>query len=565
MRHLTIMRAAALGVLANAGALAIALSGCKPEIVDAVELGLCATTAPPAMCPNWQSPIPIPKTSTDVGTSNDAWMRAGNRLVTRWAQDVDPRAPHPEYPRPQLVRPEWAPLNGLWDYAMVPTGSPGPTTWDGKIWCPSRCKQRSLVWASLLRRRPISSFTTARSSCRPHGRGAPSCSTSVPSTTRRRYRSTITRSDDIAAVTTVSLSTSPHCSTRMDHKTSSFRSSIQPTARCSRGGSNRIHRAASTTQPSPVFWQTVWLEPVPVAHIDSLVLVPDVDSGRLEVGLTLGGDAMGLTADVLVFENAQLDDAKLVAQANGPTDQPISVTIPNPVLWSTDSDTPQLYGLRVNLRRGDQVLDSVGSYAGLRKISVGPNAGATRLLQNDRFVFQVGVLDQGYWPDGLYTAPTDEALESDVTEMKRLGFNSVRKRVKVEPDTWYWHCDTHGLNVWQDMPSGGVPTTDADKQQFSDELLAMVDGRRNHPSIITWIVYNADWGLYDMTGQLAQQVKQRDPCAPRRLHERHRQPGEQRQRHALVPRSRGDDSTGRHETGHHQRVRGHRLALPRQP
>ena len=181
------------------------------------------------------------------------------------------------------------------------------------------------------------------------------------------------------------------------------------------------------------------------------------------------------------------------------------------MLWSTNTDAPQLYGLRVNLRRGDVVLDSVGSYAGLRKIGVGQSNGSTRILFNDQPVFQVGVLDQGYWPDGLYTAPTDEALDADVVAIKQLGFNAVRKHVKIEPDTWYWHCDRHGLNVWQDMPSGGVPLTDADKQQFTDELLAMVDGRRNHPSIMTWIAYNADWGLYDKTTQLAQRVIDRDP------------------------------------------------------
>ena len=152
------------------------------------------------------------------------------------------------------------------------------------------------------------------------------------------------------------------------------------------------------------------------------------------------------------------------------------------MLWSTDSDSPQLYGVRVNLRREDQVLDSVGSYAGLRKISVGLDTGFTRLFLNDKFVFQVGVLDQGYWPDGLYTAPNDEALDADVMSIKQLGFNSVRKHVKIEPDTWYWHCDKRGLMVWQDMPNGEVPVTDADKQQFTDELLAMVDGRATTPA-----------------------------------------------------------------------------------
>jgi beta-galactosidase/beta-glucuronidase len=275
-------------------------------------------------------------------------------------------------------------------------------------------------------------------------------------------------------------------------------------------------RGKQSFQPAGIYytavtgiWQTVWLEPVPDTPIDGLVIVSDTDAGRFEIATTVAGSSADLVADVFVFESTQSD--KVIARATGAASQPISVAIPNPVLWSTDSESPQLYGLRVNLRRGDQVLDSVGSYAGLRKIGVGQVDGATRILQNGQFTFQVGVLDQGYWPDGLYTAPTDEALEADVIAIKQLGFNAVRKHVKVEPDTWYWHCDRHGLNVWQDMPSGGVPATDADKQQFASELLAMVDGRRNHPSIMTWILYNADWGLYDMTGELALRVKERDP------------------------------------------------------
>ena len=303
-------------------------------------------------------------------------------------------------------------------------------------------------------------------------------------------------------------------------------------------------RGKQSSTPSGIYytavsgiWQTVWLEPVPEARIDSIAIVPNVDNSRFEVSTNDPQEGFtGLTADVFVFENSQLDDAKLVAQASGPAEQRVDVTIPNPVLWSTNSDAPQLYGLRVNLRRDDVVLDSVGSYAGLRKIGVGQVAGSTRILFNNEPVFQVGVLDQGYWPDGLYTAPTDEALDADVVAIKQLGFNAVRKHVKIEPDTWYWHCDRHGLNIWQDMPSGGVPTTDADKQQFTDELLAMVDGRHNHPSIMTWVAYNADWGLYDETTQLAQRVSDRDPSRLVDYTSGRPTAGGNRQRHPFVCR-----------------------------
>src|SRR5262249_7870565 len=159
-------------------------------------------------------------------------------------------------------------------------------------------------------------------------------------------------------------------------------------------------------------------------------------------------------------------------------------------LWSPDA--PFLYDLRVELRRGDQLVDSVRSYFGMRKVAIGPDdKGTTRLLLNGKFVFQVGPLDQGFWPDGLYTAPTDEALRFDVEITKKLGFNTTRKHVKVEPDRWYYWCDKLGLLVWQDMPAGDnghaqskplQKPTPAIVKQFETELKAMVEGRSNHPS-----------------------------------------------------------------------------------
>jgi len=504
------MRAGALGVLANLCALAIALSGCKPEIVDAVELGICARSAPPSTCPTWRDPITIPKTSTNVGTTAGTWMRAGNKIVTRWAPDVDPGAPHPEYPRPQLVRPEWAPLNGLWDYAFVPMGSPAPATWDGKVLVPFAVEAAlSGVGKSPM---PTEAIVYHRTF-------------DVPQEWQGRHL--VLRFGAVDYETTVSLNHQQVGQHKGGYDGFSFdvTSLLDPSGPqdlvvsvIDRTNDTVQPRGKQSSTPSGIYytavsgiWQTVWLEPVPESRIDNITIVPNVDNSRFELSPTIAGATTGLTADVFVFENSQLDDAKLVAQASGPAGQRLDVTIPNPELWSTNTDAPQLYGLRVNLRRDDVVLDSVGSYAGLRKISAGQSAGSTRILFNDQPVFQVGVLDQGYWPDGLYTAPTDEALDADVVAIKQLGFNAVRKHVKIEPDTWYWHCDRHGLNVWQDMPSGGVPLTDADKQQFTDELLAMVDGRRNHPSIMTWIAYNADWGLYDKTTQLAQLVSDHDP------------------------------------------------------
>ena len=197
------------------------------------------------------------------------------------------------------------------------------------------------------------------------------------------------------------------------------------------------------------------------------------------------------------------------------------IPISNPKLWSPDH--PFLYKLRVAIGRGEKGIDQVESYFGMRKIALGKDEkGVTRPMLNGKFVFQAGPLDQGFWPDGIYTAPTDEALRSDIEAIKKLGMNMARKHVKVEPDRWYYWCDKLGLLVWQDMPSGGggklgtrggadgVPASAEKARQFEAELRALVDTHRNHPSIIQWIVFNEGWGQYD-TVRLTEWVKHLDP------------------------------------------------------
>jgi hypothetical protein len=177
-------------------------------------------------------------------------------------------------------------------------------------------------------------------------------------------------------------------------------------------------------------------------------------------------------------------------------------------LWSPDR--PFLYDLEVKLRQGNRVVDAVTSYFGLRQIARGKDAkGIERILLNQQFLFQVGTLDQGFWPDGIYTAPTDAALRSDIEVLKRMGFNLTRKHVKVEPERWYYWCDKLGLLVWQDMPSGNNGTAAA-KRQFETELQRMIEGRANHPSIVMWVVFNEGWGQYD-TERLTEWVKRLDP------------------------------------------------------
>jgi hypothetical protein len=250
-------------------------------------------------------------------------------------------------------------------------------------------------------------------------------------------------------------------------------------------------------------WQTVWLEAVPQSYIRSLCIVPDVDASQVRVTVETGGDAA-------VWVKA-LDGGREVASAKGTAGETVVLKIADTKLWSPES--PFLYDLRVGIEGGDEV----ASYCGMRKIEMKKDdAGVNRLFLNDGLLFQIGPLDQGWWPDGLYTAATDEALRYDVEITKKLGFNMARKHVKVEPDRWYYHCDRLGLLVWQDMPSGGGAGvaigdgTEFPRSQFELELKRVIDTFRNHPSIVMWVPFNEGWGQHE-TPAIVDAIKRYDP------------------------------------------------------
>jgi hypothetical protein len=207
--------------------------------------------------------------------------------------------------------------------------------------------------------------------------------------------------------------------------------------------------------------------------------------------------------EAVAFTNGQP-----VARVTGPPNAPLVLNLPDPHLWSPDD--PFLYDLKITLKDGANSLDAVSSYFGMRKIALQRDEqGFTRIALNDGPLFEIGTLDQGFWPDGLYTAPTDAALRSDIEFLKKSGFNFTRKHVKVEPDRWYYWCDKLGLLVWQDMPSGNNATAGG-RRDFENELLRVVDGLENHPSIVVWVLFNEGWGQYD-TKPLTEMLKERDP------------------------------------------------------
>jgi beta-galactosidase/beta-glucuronidase len=250
-------------------------------------------------------------------------------------------------------------------------------------------------------------------------------------------------------------------------------------------------------------WQTVWLEPVNKSYIKNIRILPDLASNRLKV-LVNADEGTTVTA-------AALDGKKVVSNAQGESGKAFYIPMQEPKLWSPDS--PFLYDLKLTLKdKSGKVTDEILSYFGMRDIKLGKVDGVVRPLLNGKFEMQVGLLDQGYWPDGILTAPTDEALKYDVEFTKRTGFNLIRKHMKTEPQRFYYWADRLGILVWQDMPAIWYQHEDTARNRtvFRKELKAVMDDHYNSPSIIAWVPFNENWGAFDVR-EITDWVKQYDP------------------------------------------------------
>lgn len=253
--------------------------------------------------------------------------------------------------------------------------------------------------------------------------------------------------------------------------------------------------------PTSGIWQTVWLEEVPGNYIRELNLTPDIDNKALEVTVNAPkGYTVRLTA---------IDNGKEVSTTTGQAQANIHLPMFDPKLWSPDN--PFLYDLKVQLLKGKKVVDEVRSYFGMRKVSVGKDVkGFYRIFLNNQYLYNLGVLDQGFWPDGLYTAPTDDALKFDIEAIKAMGFNTIRKHIKVEPARWYFHADKLGMLVWQDFVNPQQSLPQGSKPAFEKQLAETMEQLQNHPSITTWVLFNEKWGQYDQQ-RLTEMVKRKDP------------------------------------------------------
>lgn len=451
------------------------------------------------------------------------WQPVPGPLATRWAKDVSPEKVHPEYPRPQMVRKEWTNLNGLWDYAIVPAEAGRPKEFAGKILVPfpvesslsgvmKRVGPQEKLWyrRTLEVRKPKDAGRVLLHF------GAVDWEATVwvngieVATHRGGY-------DPFSCDITDSLSA--------DKPSELLVSASDPTDASFQPRGKQITKPHGIWYtPTTGIWQTVWLEVVPKSYIDSIRLVPDLDKKAVRVAVAVAGadDAVRVAATVydsaLKVRDASGVHADVLASATEKPGKELTLHSEKFKPWSPDS--PKLYELRISITKDGEIVDSVESYVAVRKISLGKDdAGITRILLNNKPLFQFGPLDQGFWPDGLYTAPTDESLRYDLEVTKKLGFNMVRKHVKVEPARWYHHCDKLGLLVWQDMPSGDkyIGPKDPDSQrseestkQFETEWSEIVNDFGNHPCIVMWVPFNEGWGQFE-TARIAELTRKLDP------------------------------------------------------
>lgn len=461
------------------------------------------------------------------------WAPAGDNIKTPWAEEVNPDAPLPEYPRPQMVRAEWQNLNGLWNYAVTPVGAEtfeaegkilvpfaiesslsgvGKSVGrDNALWyereftVPSKWKGRDIIlhfgavdW--------LSELWINGQKVGEHKGGFTPFEYNITPYLKKSGRQTLTM--------------------RVYDATDN---SYQP-----RGKQICVPEGIWYT-PVTGIWQTVWMEPVASAHIANYYVVSDIDNAKMHFEVAAEGLAAGDMVRVQLIDggvgySAETPGTEVIAEAVVEAGK-AEIAVPGMKTWSPDE--PYLYGVKISIMRGKKVLDSVDGYTAMRKVSeCRPDRHRNapvykRIALNNKPLFQFGPLDQGWWPDGLYTAPTDEALKFDVEKTKKWGFNMIRKHIKVEPARWYYWCDVLGMMVWQDMPSiadhgrrayrdeeieknvrnvwssdsfiGGTDCVIPEewKQNYYREWTDIIKSLKNFQCIVVWVPFNEAWGQFD--------------------------------------------------------------------
>lgn len=435
------------------------------------------------------------------------WKPAGDKIKTPWAAKVNYKLPWNVYPRPQMKRPQWANLNGLWNYAITDLNSAEPTAFDGKILVPYPIESAlSGVGKSISKENILWYNRTFTIPAAWKGKNV-----------KLNFGAVDWKAEVFVNGVSVGNHTggfAPFCFDITDVlKAGENKLTVKVFDPSSDGfqpvGKQRTNATGMWWYtPASGIWQTVWIEPISAKHIEKVDINSDIDASKFIVkpfvSAADAGDKIVVTAKFA---------GKTVASATGTDNSEISLDIPDAKLWNIE--TPNLYTFDIKVVAGGKTVDAVSSYAAMRKISRGKNkSGHMVMMLNNKPMFQIGPLDQGYWPDGIYTAPTYEAMVYDIDKTKQWGFNMIRKHMKVEPALWYEHCDKVGIVVWQDMPSGQInydandwnmtgwyakdePTRSAESEaDFRAEWKEIIDNFKNFPCIVVWTPFNEGWGQF---------------------------------------------------------------------
>ena len=448
------------------------------------------------------------------------WQPAGDRIGTEWGEKLDPQNVLPEYPRPQMTRTQvqdgWQNLNGLWNYAIRPMGET-PEKYDGQILVPFAVESSlSGVGKRLGDRNELWYNRTFTISPKWNGKRV-----------LLHFGAVDWKADVWVNGVCVGTHTGGFTPFEFDITAALKKGDNElkvrvwdPTdAGCQPRGKQVNRPEGIWYTPVSGIWQTVWLEAVPQQYIRNIRTTPDLDRKLFRVETAACGAQPGDVIEVRLYDNGTK-----VAEGRALSGAPVELNVAEPKLWSPAS--PFLYDMEVALVRNGRKVDEVQSYTAMRKFSIGRDENdIVRLELNNEPLFQFGPLDQGWWPDGLYTAPSDEALAFDVVKTKELGYNMIRKHVKVEPARWYYHCDKLGMIVWQDMPNGDQGPqwqmhnyfNGAEKHRsaeseanFRKEWKEIIDCLYSVPSIGVWVPFNEAWGQFKAP-EIAEWTKAYDP------------------------------------------------------
>lgn len=446
------------------------------------------------------------------------WKPVDGRIMTEWAAKTDVEKVLPEYPRPIMERTDWMNLNGIWNYAITPVGQTMPQGYDGQILVPFAVESSlSGVGKSLGEKNELWYQRKFSLPSKWKGYkillhfGAVDWKADV-------WVNQVKVGQHTGGFTPFSFDITPALQNGENELVVKV---WDPTDKGPQPRGKQVGKPGGIWYtPVSGIWQTVWLEPVPIQSIVNIKTTPDIDMNKLMVEIMTEQQKFSDRLEVKVLEGGQM-----VAAGSSLNGVPVEVVMPSDVKWWSP-DSPFLYDLEINLYSGNKLIDQVKSYAAMRKYSTKRDKnGIVRLQLNNKDLFQFGPLDQGWWPDGLYTAPSDEALVYDIQKTKDFGYNMIRKHIKVEPARWYTHCDRLGVIVWQDMPSGDKNPEWQNRKYFEGtefkrsaeseaiyrkEWKEIIDCLYSYPCIGTWVPFNEAWGQFK-TPEIAEWTKQYDP------------------------------------------------------